>query len=283
VGEEWEVLTLSPARRLPLEAAAAKVYDIFTIAEQAQLVKAAELLPLPWVQRLRVARSSTSASAPKKPAAASRDVDLVEPSSSSGPKERRAARSVWSRSATTSSRRSSGSQPADPERPHERRARHYREARRPLDDDYLFFPLGFHKASAPSRGPTRPAARRPVDALLVGQGRRELSGVRYRSLHMNRHTLGTNLSRRRRGDRDDQEWLGHADPKTTKIYVHNSRSRLQRGRGALDAYRKAQGGGISHWASVFSPREQLYRSYLVWRRDGGSWREWGTARACGLR
>ena len=32
-----------------------------------------------------------------------------------------------------------------------------------------------------------------------------------------------------------------------------------------------------------SPREQLYRAWLVWRRDGNSWREWGTARACGLR
>lgn len=37
-----------------------------------------------------------------------------------------------------------------------------------------------------------------------------------------------------------------------------------------------------HWASVYSPREQLYRSYLVWRRDGGSWREWGTAGVCGV-
>jgi hypothetical protein len=47
----------------------------------------------------------------------------------------------------------------------------------------------------------------------------------------------------------------------------------------------------STWASVggrtrpdlASPREQLYRAYLVWRRDGGSWREWGTAGSCGLR
>jgi len=30
-------------------------------------------------------------------------------------------------------------------------------------------------------------------------------------------------------------------------------------------------------------REQLRRAYLVWLRDGRSWREWGTARACGLR
>lgn len=37
-----------------------------------------------------------------------------------------------------------------------------------------------------------------------------------------------------------------------------------------------------HWASVVSVREQLYRAWLVWKRDGSSWREWGTAGACGL-
>lgn len=42
-------------------------------------------------------------------------------------------------------------------------------------------------------------------------------------------------------------------------------------------------GKIVHWADVASPREQLYRAWLVWNRDGGSWREWGTAYACGLR
>jgi hypothetical protein len=48
---------------------------------------------------------------------------------------------------------------------------------------------------------------------------------------------------------------------------------------------------LSTWRSVggrsrpdlVSPAEQLYRAFLVWRRDGGSWREWGTARLCGLR
>jgi len=38
-----------------------------------------------------------------------------------------------------------------------------------------------------------------------------------------------------------------------------------------------------HWASVASPKEQLYRTWLVYHRDGNSWREWGTAHACGLR
>lgn len=42
-------------------------------------------------------------------------------------------------------------------------------------------------------------------------------------------------------------------------------------------------GRVVHWASAFSPREQLYRAWLVWKQDGGSWREWGTAGACGLR
>lgn len=47
----------------------------------------------------------------------------------------------------------------------------------------------------------------------------------------------------------------------------------------------------STWSSVggtgdpadASPAEQIYRAYLVWRRDGGSWQEWpNTARMCGL-
>lgn len=36
-------------------------------------------------------------------------------------------------------------------------------------------------------------------------------------------------------------------------------------------------------ASSASPREQLYRAWLVYLRDGRSWREWGTAGVCGLR
>lgn len=46
-------------------------------------------------------------------------------------------------------------------------------------------------------------------------------------------------------------------------------------------WRKAGGRG-EPWQ--WSPREQLFRAFLVWKADGGSWRlEWGTARACGLR
>lgn len=43
------------------------------------------------------------------------------------------------------------------------------------------------------------------------------------------------------------------------------------------------GAGGRGLPSSWSPREQLYRAWIVWRRDGGSWREWGTAGVCGLR
>jgi hypothetical protein len=53
--EDWENVLPNPARRLPRKRPQPmKVYDVFTAAEQAQLIKAADLMPLPWIQRLRV-------------------------------------------------------------------------------------------------------------------------------------------------------------------------------------------------------------------------------------
>lgn len=45
------------------------------------------------------------------------------------------------------------------------------------------------------------------------------------------------------------------------------------------------GGGGSSLSEIAasSPREQLYRSWLLWRRSGRSWSAWGTAGMCGLR
>jgi hypothetical protein len=48
---------------------------------------------------------------------------------------------------------------------------------------------------------------------------------------------------------------------------------------SLYTWRSVGGRGYPHQAA---PREQLYRAYLVWKRDGESWREWGTAGRCGL-
>src|SRR6185369_2062287 len=67
------------------------------------------------------------------------------------------------------------------------------------------------------------------------------AGVRYRSMHMARHTLATDLATAEADSFLIQDWLGHADPKTTKIYVHNSRSRLNRGRKQLDDFREGRG------------------------------------------
>lgn len=49
---------------------------------------------------------------------------------------------------------------------------------------------------------------------------------------------------------------------------------------ALGTWQSVQGRGLPNQAS---PREQLHRAYLVYLRDGHSWREWGTAGMCGLR
>lgn len=55
----------------------------------------------------------------------------------------------------------------------------------------------------------------------------------------------------------------------------------------LSTWRSVGGPSYPH---LVSPREQLYRAWLVWDRDAGrphdgigSWREWGTAGVCGLR
>lgn len=45
----------------------------------------------------------------------------------------------------------------------------------------------------------------------------------------------------------------------------------------LSTWRRAGGSGYPH---LWPPREQLYRARVIWRANGGSWREWGTAWRC---
>lgn len=47
----------------------------------------------------------------------------------------------------------------------------------------------------------------------------------------------------------------------------------------VSTWSKAGGRGLP---SSATPREQLHRAWVVWKRDGGSWHEWGTAGVCGL-
>ena len=48
----------------------------------------------------------------------------------------------------------------------------------------------------------------------------------------------------------------------------------------MSTYRSVGG---RHRPDLDPPREQSYRAWRVWLRDGRSWREWGTAGLCGLR
>lgn len=41
------------------------------------------------------------------------------------------------------------------------------------------------------------------------------------------------------------------------------------------------GGRGEPWQ--WSPREQVYRAYVIWRSHHGSWSEWGTRASCHLR
>lgn len=238
--EDWESVLPNPARKLSKKRPQPdKIYDIFNPVEQALLIKAGDSLPLPWIQRLRVlAFIDLGIRSAEARLMQPRDIDpvaCVAVVRGKGGKERVVPFSDDFFRAFIGYR----NRPVPNVRMVDARGR-YREARTPLDDDYLFFPLGFTKASGVTwADPFRPLSDRGMrswwDKVV------ETAGVNYRSLHMNRHTLGTNLSDAGEGLETIQDWLGHADPSTSKIYVHNSRSRLKRGRGALDAYRKAQG------------------------------------------
>lgn len=48
----------------------------------------------------------------------------------------------------------------------------------------------------------------------------------------------------------------------------------------LESTWRRAGGTGEPWQ--WSPREQLYRMYRIWLQDGRSFREWGTARDCGV-
>ena len=232
---EWGHRTgVNPVKKLPkIPPPPMKVYDVFTPAEQALLIKAADRRPLPWIQRLRVLCFTDLG-------IRSDEARLLQPDSfdlqarvvvvtGKGGKERvipfgdelhRAYMGYLNRPIPNV--RNDGRL----------------EARPPYGDDYLYFPLGAKAGTLLWCDPHRPLKPRSMrswwDTII------EEAGVRYRSLHMNRHTLGTNLSDAGQGLETVQDWLGHADPKTSKVYVHNSRARLQKGRAALDAYRKAQ-------------------------------------------
>lgn len=241
-GRLWELCTKNPVEKLPpIPEPAMKVYDIFTPTEQAKLVMASEQLPLPWVQRLRVqcfidlgVRSEEARGLRPSAFDLAQRVVVVK---GKGSKERVIPFGDDTFKAFVGYR----NRPIPNVRMQDAHGK-YRDARKPFDDDHIFFPLGYVRATGAVTwaDPFRQMADRSIRSwwdLVV-----RTAGVRYRSLHMNRHTLGTDLSTAGEDLASVQDWLGHASPDTTKVYVHNSRSRLNRARGSLDAFRKAQEG-----------------------------------------
>ncbi|MDD1677919.1 MAG: tyrosine-type recombinase/integrase, partial [Methanomicrobiales archaeon] len=189
-----------------------KVYDVFTATEQAQLVKAADQMPLPWIQRLRVLcfvdlgiRSEEARGLQPSDFDTVAKVVVVK---GKGGKERVIPFGDETFRAFITYR----NRPIPNVRMQDERGK-YREARAPLDDDYLFFPLGFVKRTGAVTwaDPFRPLSDRAMrswwqDRIVAS------AGVRYRSLHMNRHTLGTDLSTAGEDLATVQDWLGHASP-----------------------------------------------------------------------
>lgn len=224
-----------PALREP----ATKVYDIFSLAEQARLAKATDRMQLPWVQRLRVrCVIDLGARSEELRGLQPMNFDLHERVVvvlGKGNKERLIPFGDDLFKAFVGYR----NRPI-PAAEHLDAGDRWLEPRKPLDDDYLFFPYGVTGDSIAWTRPGTQLADRSIrkwwDRVIAE------SGIRYRSLHTARHTVATNLVDAEADAYTVKEWLGHADLRAGEVYVHNSRSRLQRGRGKLDEYRKGQTG-----------------------------------------
>jgi site-specific recombinase XerD len=116
------------------------------------------------------------------------------------------------------------------------------EDREPRAGDYIFFPsgsTGAYRDRAPAllwTDPTVPMSKTAMHGWW--QRSIERAGVRYRSLHMNRHTVGTELVEAEVDAFTVRDWLGHADTRTTEVYVHNARRRLRKAADRLSAARR---------------------------------------------
>lgn len=234
---------VDPAADLPqIKAPSMKVYDVFTNAEQGRLLKATDELKLPWVQRLRVlvfidlgVRSEEARLLQPYHFDTVNKVVVVK--NGKGDKERIVdmGDEMWRAFLTFRNR------PLPLVRQEDNRGR-YREDRVPRDCDYLFFPMGASKTGQVVwTDPSRPLSDRMMRTWWA-EYVVPAAGIKYRSLHMARHSVATDLATGGASLDEVQDWLGHADPKTTKVYIHNSRARLARARGLLDHYRQGRGG-----------------------------------------
>lgn len=233
----WGHRDRNPVDLLPrIPESPTKVYDVFTPAEQARLIAAADTLPLPWIQRLRVL-CLLDLGIRKEEARGLQPLDFDTTSKvvvvrGKGNKERMVPFSdeLW-RAFIAYRNRPIPNVRTDVSRVH----------RPPLDTDYLFFRHGVKSGAITWTDPHKPISQRGLHSWWA-EYVIPAAGVRYRSMHMNRHTVGTDLASAEADAFTIRDWLGHADVSTTQVYVHNSRSRLRRGRSRLDDYRHRTGG-----------------------------------------
>lgn len=230
----------NPVDDLPaLREVGSKVYNVFSVAEQAMLVKAADALPMPRVERLR-ALCFIELGIRKEEARwlQPQDFDttakVVVVTHGKGGKQRTVpmGEDLWRAFVQYRNHPISRVRMSD-------RDGTWHEDRLPLDDDWLFFPYGVTKAGRVTW--TDPRSQYSARSMHNWWLRNiEAAGVKYRSMHMNRHSVGTDLATAGADSFTIRDWLGHADVSTTQTYVHNSRSRLNTGRTRLDEFRKGQ-------------------------------------------
>ena len=113
--------------------------------------------------------------------------------------------------------------------------------RQPTLDDYLWFGAWRRGQQIIATKPERRLSPRGFHEWWVRVVK--AAGVRYRRPHMTRHTLATDLPRRRSRPVHGQEVMGHSSTRTTEGYIHSQRSGTRSAVELLAQYRSKMSEG----------------------------------------
>lgn len=242
----FDLCTSNPVERLPpIKAASKRVYDIFQATEQAKLVSAQNGSLLPERDRLGVLifQLGVRKSEARRLQPAHFDVtSRVVFVQGKGDKERIVPfdEELWLALLEFMNAPIPNVVQVDA------RGKRFIDARLPRDHDCIFFPNGATGRDGEKRllwtDPSRAMSSTAMHGWWVNAVGR--ADIPYRSMHMNRHTTATNLVDADVDAFSVADWLGHADTRTTEVYVHNSRQRLQRASERLAAFRNRPDEGV---------------------------------------
>jgi site-specific recombinase XerD len=227
----------NPMDRMPtMRAEPARVYDIFTAAEQAAIVNGARQTKIPAADVARVhLRLSAGTRKSEELGIRVRDINMAERFvvvTGKGNKERliplrgpviHALDEFLLTEIPIAAK--------------------YGGPRLPLPDDFLWFPLRVVRCGLTETVtcyPWKPMSSTAYQGwwkLVTGLGK-----VKYRKGHMARHTYATEALDATEGDHVAvMELLGHSSPKVTMVYIHSQRRRLEGAAEKLAQMRKAGG------------------------------------------